>query len=345
MRKFGIEIECEISESAAVAALNTISGLPTAARANGYHSTRDYSTWRVEYDSSVSQGCEIVSPVLQGEDGFEQIRKVVKALSQAGGGINRTCGLHVHVAASDLGGQWLKNIMSRYDANADAIDAFMPPSRRATGYSGRQYCGRITDGVNSSRFTRAQTVADVRACFGNRYVVLNLVPLTRLGTIEFRQHGGSLNADKIINWVGFCQQFVTASRPSEDSVVAPTVNPSAAELRLGRVSTVGLTPKRRRLVRALQNAGLQGCTTAELAGQSGFSEGSVIATISYLRSQRGLLIRKRQGFYILNGGTSAPTPVVAAPVVAAPLARLWTGIDPTIAQFYAERTAELSPHG
>ena len=361
MRKFGIEIECEISEAAALRALGTLSseGIPVATRANGYHDGRSYTTWRVEYDSSVNRGVEIVSPVLEGENGLEQIRKVVKALSQAGGNINRTCGLHVHVAAQDLSGQWLKNLMQRYSDNQDAIDAFMPRSRREGGYSTRQFCQRITSSVAARQFTRASSVSDVRACFYDRYVVLNLQPLARLGTVEFRQHSGSLNAEKIINWVGFCQQFIEASKPVETrTTVRQTTRQSVSEdhgipvpdANSSEVSLVGLTPKRKLLVQALIDAGDYGRTKGELARASGFSEGSVIATISYLRSQRGLQVRKRQGFYILStsGAGRRVASLPGAEMVAieqAPLASLWAGIDPTVVQFYAERTAELGPNG
>jgi len=340
MRKFGIEIECAISDNAAIAALAS-TGLNVSDRRNGYHESNDFSKWRVEYDSSVNNGCEIVSPVLEGEDGFEQIRKIVKALSTAGGRINRSCGLHVHVQASDLDGQWLKNIMSRYDANADAIDAFMPPSRREGGYANRQYCNRFSDGVNSSSFARATSVDGVRRCFYDRYVTVNLQPLTRLGTIEFRQHAGTLNADKILNWVGFCQQFIESSRPVEvTQAVDSRINDNG-----NGISLEGLTVKRRKLVEALISAGTSGHTTAYLALQSGFSVGSVVATISYLRSQRRLQIRKSNGFYTLSGATRRVATLDDVEAIPAPLASLWTGIDPTIAQFYEERTAEFSAEG
>ena len=48
----------------------------------GYnHTTRPY--WKIVTDASVShEGLEIVSPVLKGQDGLNQLEKVLKALNQ-----------------------------------------------------------------------------------------------------------------------------------------------------------------------------------------------------------------------------------------------------------------------
>ena len=39
---------------------------------------------------------------------------------------------------------------------------------------------------------------------GGRYNAVNLESYRKYGTAEFRQHGGSINADKVCNWVIFC---------------------------------------------------------------------------------------------------------------------------------------------
>jgi hypothetical protein len=45
-----------------------------------------------------------------------------------------------------------------------------------------------------------------------RYYKLNLAAYVKHGTLEFRQHAGTLNLNKMINWIMFCVQFVEDSR-------------------------------------------------------------------------------------------------------------------------------------
>lgn len=52
-----------------------------------------------------------------------------------------------------------------------------------------------------------------------RYHKLNLVSLWVHGTIEFRQHSGTVDADKAVNWIELLMQFVnraavTRQRPA-----------------------------------------------------------------------------------------------------------------------------------
>ena len=42
----------------------------------------------------------------------------------------------------------------------------------------------------------------------NRYKTVNVCAYGRHGTIEFRQHQGTTNADKILNWLAFCEAMV-----------------------------------------------------------------------------------------------------------------------------------------
>jgi hypothetical protein len=42
----------------------------------------------------------------------------------------------------------------------------------------------------------------------DRYQKLNLESLERHGTIEFRQHSGTVDAEKAVNWVRLCTAFI-----------------------------------------------------------------------------------------------------------------------------------------
>lgn len=332
MRKFGIEIECEISTAKAVTAINNAEGIVASSRRHGYHDG-GYSAWKVEYDSSVRNGCEVVSPILSGDAGREEIRIACKALNDAGASVNRTCGLHVHIDAGDLDVAHLKNIVTRYARNTPAIEEFMPASRRSGSRHAEHYCNSIQNAVNTTWFRQAQTRSAVASSI-SRMSTVNVSAITRTGTIEFRQHSGTVNAEKIIAWVDFLQAFVEASRPVS---VRSTGNRSAR-----RGNGRRLTPKRQALVVGLAHAGSFGLTTEGCAEVSTLTEGSVIATISYLRRE-GYQVRKRNGRYVLI----ANPPPVEAPeqsttTVSTTLAPMWKGVPVSVKNYYKERALDLA---
>ena len=108
-RAFGVEIEysrpINVSNSAIAYQLSTLN---VETRVEEYnHDTREH--WKIVSDSSVHATTrnlpngiqqegrnEIVSPLLFGKDGLEQIQKVCDLLQQLGCTVNYTCGLHVH---------------------------------------------------------------------------------------------------------------------------------------------------------------------------------------------------------------------------------------------------------
>ena len=65
------------------------------------------------------QGVEIVSPVLRGGDGLEQVRKVADLLNRMDAHVNATCGLHVHVGVTSAAGNdfddvadWVRRLLN-----------------------------------------------------------------------------------------------------------------------------------------------------------------------------------------------------------------------------------------
>ncbi len=84
-RTFGIEYEINFSWNDA-AALRDIIG----------------QSYKIVHDGSVRNGLEIVSPILAGKAGEEEVIKVCKAINDAGGRTDETCGLHIHFGAKDF---------------------------------------------------------------------------------------------------------------------------------------------------------------------------------------------------------------------------------------------------
>jgi hypothetical protein len=229
-RTFGVEIEfVGIQCSAAVRAL-VADGL-MAANENTRHN--DSSTnWRIVLDSSVihpNGAGECVSPILRGVEGLAQVAKVLNALRRAGATVNSTCGIHVHFGARDLTAAECAAIFFAYGANEVHFDSVVQRSRRN---SANQFCrsGFAGNEPNSFFESAASNVRGNRISSefwrNGRYNKVNLRALTDHGTIEFRQHGGSLDASKVCNWIvallGFFEHTVNNFRLKAQDVVFPT---------------------------------------------------------------------------------------------------------------------------
>ena len=206
-RKFGVEIEFNgISSSQAVAALQA-AGIDVSY--HGY-THRVLSTWKIVTDGSVAgSGLELVSPILKGESGYAAVILACQALTAAGARIDSSCGVHVHHDANDLDGEALAQFIEIYAGRQDSIDRLVSRGRRLGGRQTR-WCNRL-----SSREVENignQFRADRTAAYVDRYRTINTQSFPRYGTIEIRQHQGSLNGEKIVAWVKFGQAIARAAQ-------------------------------------------------------------------------------------------------------------------------------------
>lgn len=313
-RQFGIEMEIAgINRETALAALRAVN---VNVESEGYnHTTRNH--WKIVSDASVRGGFEVVSPILKGEAGLAEAEIVARALDDAGATVNSTCGLHVHFDASDLDAEALKNVLRRYAAHEAEIDAFMPRSRRGNENT---YCKSIR-GFVQGRLEGATSIQDLVARQHSRYFKVNLQSLGRHGTIEFRQHSGTVNAAKIANWVRFLAGFI-------DQCKAMT---GAAPQAVAMPNLSGVQAKLADMFRS------QGTVTlARMMEVFGWLDITARAAVTRLR-KAGMEIKATkvdgQAAYMFNGtsGTNASQPD-----------SLWNGIEPAVAMFYQRRAAVLA---
>ena len=211
-RSFGVEIEMfNVGRERLVSELRA-AGI--AIEAEGYnHTTRAH--WKIVDDGSVrgSDALELVSPVLRGEDGLEQLRKVCATLKRLNAKINRTCGLHIHFGTDDFRDDarvW-KNLFHNYATLEPLIDGFMPASRRGNNNT---YCRSLRVPGLAGKLDRATTLHDLeRAVTGaSRYFKINVQAFWRHRTVEFRQHSGSIEFEKISNWLHFLARMIEFSK-------------------------------------------------------------------------------------------------------------------------------------
>jgi Putative amidoligase enzyme len=208
-RKFGVEIECYgVQEQNLLNAL-TAAGISVIIESR---SQRRPNAWKITGDSSINGelALELVSPILQGEDGLAQLRKVSAVLVSLRAKINKSCGTHIHFdAASFTLTQW-KNLLLNYAGFENIIDSMMPASRRADNNT---YCKSMK---NISQFEtiikNATSLTKIKDHIGSRYYKINLEAFGKFGSVEFRQHGGTIEFEKLENWIQLLHNLVEFSK-------------------------------------------------------------------------------------------------------------------------------------
>lgn len=205
-RKFGVEIEFYGTKGKSKL-LQILRAKGVNVNSESYnHQTRPH--WKIVTDSSISPsrgtGLEIVSPILEGEEGLEELNKVCEALSEWGALINRSCGLHIHFNARNFNLNTWKNLYINYMAYEGEMDKMMPRSRRANNNGYCRSIKRIGSLETAKRKINAcntmQKIAS-EVCNRGRYFKLNSESYHRHGSVEFRHHSGTRDFDKISNWI------------------------------------------------------------------------------------------------------------------------------------------------
>jgi hypothetical protein len=193
-----------------------------------------YDGWKLVSDGSLfcspnSPNCskfELVSPILNGESGLDECKRVLEAVKKAGTvDVNKSMGLHVHISVEDLHLEQKKNACLNFVKYENEIDSFMPPSRRDS--SNNIYCKSNRDAISQNGNGRKHSaiigcktideLCDVINPEQNRYLKLNLQNLRtqRQPTMEFRQHSSTGKFEKVEAWVRFCTRLVhnSTTRP------------------------------------------------------------------------------------------------------------------------------------
>lgn len=219
-RTYGLELEfVGVSPRTVAETINNLDGIECYFE--GYHhTTRPY--WKIVTDASLDgTGGEIVSPILKGVEGAKQLEKILDALDNLDGiTVNVQCGLHVHLDVNDLTVAQIQTVYERYADYESQIDMIMPRSRRGNN---SRWCSSVTNTANRIKNVRGGSKHRLANAAG-RYYKVNLQSLTRYGTMEFRQHSGTLNFDKIINWVSFLMAFVEKSTALSSVTKSPKTN-------------------------------------------------------------------------------------------------------------------------
>jgi hypothetical protein len=238
---FGVEIECFAPRGnhadvfAAMRNALAAQGLEVSMPRANRHATT--SGWKVVPDVSIVPardhvGMELVSPILKGQDGIDQVLKVGAALAVMLAKVNQSCGLHVHCGSGGASVGQLRNLAKMFCLYEDHFDTLVPVSRRANnnrftrsnktvaGYNVPDIMSKL-DAARTERtiVTIMNTGVDTRNHYNQfRYYKLNFQSRAMHGTVEYRQHSGSVDGVKIAAWVRLVTGF-TASAFSASTVI------------------------------------------------------------------------------------------------------------------------------
>lgn len=302
-RKFGIELEVVAPAGRSLTLWGRIHtglmGIGIDARQTGYGGC-DYTRWQLKQDSSVravdgNAGCEIVSPVLVGEEGLEQVRRVCDVLVAAEATANRSCGMHVHVDVRDLSLEQIRNIHRAYGSFQDIINSVLPQSRRANQYC-RRLWSTLTERDYLARLERCNSVFDIYRIPNTRYTVLNMAKYTSTGTMEFRQHSGTVEPEKALNWARWCLAFVETYKDVNVMAPAPADGATVYKRITGRGqirnATRGLTA---RLIREMRQRPISEAEIQTWINTTPRCQGDVWSWLVYLANQYGQTLEKIDG--------------------------------------------------
>lgn len=186
----------------------------------GYRSTNpsqnesNTSTWDLKTDGSVGgMGLELVSHILKGNDGLSELKEICSALNYVDATVNRSSGLHVHHSRKNFPLSAEAQLMMLYNANAVAISSVITPSRVNSGYGGFNNPRDLATASDYANNRQHENALDPRGNNTNLHnsgrVAVNLNPRY---TIEFRQHSGSTDYNKIANWIFLTQAFMNEAK-------------------------------------------------------------------------------------------------------------------------------------
>lgn len=185
-------------------------------------------TWKIVSDSSIEAQklkgntrhyasseyrVELVSPILTYKD-IEPLQEIIRGLREAGGLVNSSCGIHIHVDAAPHTPNTLKNLVNLVASKEDLLYKALQ-----IDYDRIKYCKKLNEQliqtINKKKPTTLDQLADIwyqgygqqdrnRHYHQSRYHGLNLHSTFTKGTIEFRLFNSTLHAGKIKAYIQFC---------------------------------------------------------------------------------------------------------------------------------------------
>lgn len=145
---------------------------------------RYYDEETDEYTDIEYIGAELNIP-LQSLQSYDWLKIVCMLLKKYDATVNKSCGLHVHIETVNYSLPDYRRIFKGYNYFQQSIDSMLPQSRRSMGLAAK---------LPPKSPTNLERVG--------KYTVVNFnYILSGHPHVEYRQHSGTIEIEKILNWV------------------------------------------------------------------------------------------------------------------------------------------------
>tara|TARA_Y100000114_G_scaffold153038_1_gene172302 strand:- start:190 stop:1317 length:1128 start_codon:yes stop_codon:yes gene_type:complete len=341
----------------------------------------------VKPDGTPNVDAEIVLPPLcffnsdgtRNQMAYEYLVSVCRVLNRVNCRINSSCGLHVHVGIYPLDetqgpNEWNGNSISktertgrfysggllddpinavvwydvlyRYSRQQLLINRILPPSR-----TGNRYCYPIHIEAFDNLDANDATIESVKQLTRGKFSTINFETWSK-GTVEFRQHSGTIEAEKIMAWCKLIRTIVNWSITDRVEIGSGSTTQTTPENPFRAGSRVGVQYS---LMRRLA-----GATTREIMDATGCSEQRVRAAVSEIRNRIGHSAvvtntmqanGRRYGdgtdftsYEILHEITVENSGAMMIPENRIGNASIWSNVDDDDFEYWQARTSELYPN-
>ena len=177
--------------------------------------------------------CEFVTPVLAYDD-IPHLQEAIRAIRNAGGKVNSSCGLHIHVDAANHNRQSLKNLISimyskedilfkALKVNEDRAQRWCQKVREPMLKQVRKLSGDETRDLTSlERIWYEGSTGRYEHYNWTRYYALNLHSVFYRGTVEWRCFNSTLHAGRAKAYLNLCLAMSAQAINQKRSVMRKT---------------------------------------------------------------------------------------------------------------------------
>ncbi len=198
--------------------------------------------YQIKEENSVSRGhslvgTEITTPKLYNQQDIDLFYRILNQL-EVNGKIKTThkSGIHVHVGFPEAYPHEIALALSLFSAFQQQIyEAFAVLPRRQE-FSARFLNERLIHHLRRNRTSDNVKMEDIKSKTHTRKHGLNINPLKRLGTLEFRLFNSSLNPEQIDQMINFAQAFIRAIREKDPQLLRLFENRKLEELPFERLA-------------------------------------------------------------------------------------------------------------
>jgi hypothetical protein len=181
-----------------------------------------YDKWQVVYDGSC--GWELVSPILRGKEGFEEVVRALGAvnndptLKKFKFKVDASTGCHVHFGYNYRQAKKFKNLVQfvrRFEGalfTLCAASRFQDNDNFDTGFHmPNEYCTPLLGSVSDDDVEELADAESIRNMFCNHDMRYHTVNLSLFDSnpqrLEVRMHSGTTDSEKILLWVSLWQNI------------------------------------------------------------------------------------------------------------------------------------------